>query len=511
MSISNSSSSTLKIKSIFIIAFLICIKSSFSEDPVKEDYDKRFEQMIPELDGLSYNNFIKKGLFSVVLFYSPNCKKCLEFHPHFNYIVENIFKDTTEIQFGKVNILKEPEIAEKYQLKGIPAILIFKEKDPDVYEKYTGTKTRLKLERYLRRLINKITSELYTEEQIESSVDAYDAILVFIGKPTGKQYEIFTKEVSDEKYDDIHLHHCSLDFCLKLSGAQVNDVVIFKNFEEKKSILKNGFTQEELAEFIIDDYTPDIHDFNPIIFYKTFDKKLPALYYYRDISNTSENIIKTNDALLTRLAPKLKKSLNLVIVDTDKQLGFVPLNFNNIKQEELPLIQIYDFKNDLKRKFSLDIKGKTLNEDEILDFISKWKSGSLKIHLSSEPKTEFKFLEETNVWNLVGSEFESFVNRPNLDVFVLFYADNDCKNCEDHIKTFKGFAKKLKDYNHIKFAVFNQSKNELTKKYTEYYPSFILWPAESKQPVTFRGNYKEDDFLNFIISKGTNPVIIDDL
>lgn len=59
----------------------------------------------------------------LVDFWAPWCGPCQMMTP----IVEEIAKETKEVTVGKVNIDKNPKLAEKYNVMGVPTFLLFKE------------------------------------------------------------------------------------------------------------------------------------------------------------------------------------------------------------------------------------------------------------------------------------------------------------------------------------------------------------------------------------------------
>ncbi len=90
---------------------------------------------------LSDENFEKEVLESqkpvLVDFWSPTCPPCLMLGP----IIEDIdreFEDKAKV--GKLNVLENPETSKKYQIVGIPTIIIFK--NGEAKERATGLRPK---------------------------------------------------------------------------------------------------------------------------------------------------------------------------------------------------------------------------------------------------------------------------------------------------------------------------------------------------------------------------------
>ena len=90
---------------------------------------------------LTDQNFEQEVLRSekpvLVDFWSPTCPPCLILGP----IIEEIAKEFEDkAKVGKLNVFENPETAEKYQIVGIPTIIIFK--NGEIKERTTGVKPK---------------------------------------------------------------------------------------------------------------------------------------------------------------------------------------------------------------------------------------------------------------------------------------------------------------------------------------------------------------------------------
>ncbi len=95
---------------------------------------------MPELT-LTDQNFeqevIKSNQPVLVDFWSPTCPPCLILGP----IIEEIAKEFEgKARVGKLNVFENPETAGKYQIVGIPTVIIFK--DGEIKEKATGLRPK---------------------------------------------------------------------------------------------------------------------------------------------------------------------------------------------------------------------------------------------------------------------------------------------------------------------------------------------------------------------------------
>ena len=76
---------------------------------------------------LTKDNFkqtIEENNFVIVDFWAPWCEPCVNFTPVF----KEAAKKNKDIIFGMVDIEKDPEIGEYFQIEKIPGLLVVKEK-----------------------------------------------------------------------------------------------------------------------------------------------------------------------------------------------------------------------------------------------------------------------------------------------------------------------------------------------------------------------------------------------
>jgi len=90
--------------------------------------DQNFKQQVEE----------EKGLI-LVDFFAPWCGPCKLMTPIIEELIEE-YKDKTDVKIGKLNIDENKEIAEKYDIMGIPTLILFK--DGRVIEKITGYQSK---------------------------------------------------------------------------------------------------------------------------------------------------------------------------------------------------------------------------------------------------------------------------------------------------------------------------------------------------------------------------------
>lgn len=77
--------------------------------------------MIKDFKTADFDSVIASESPVLVDFWAPWCVHCRTLHP----ILEQFAASRSDITVGRVNVDEEPELAQKYQIQSIPAVLVF--------------------------------------------------------------------------------------------------------------------------------------------------------------------------------------------------------------------------------------------------------------------------------------------------------------------------------------------------------------------------------------------------
>lgn len=502
---------------VYFIAFifLISITSIFSEETksslendldsdVNSDYFDKLK-FVEELNSISFTPFIRKHQYVLVYFYITGCQKCSEFAPHFNAAAESIktnSKDSSIVGFGKVNCKEESALAQQFEIGRYPTLLLFKEKDPEKFVIYRGEEKRVKIERMMRRLLDSISLDFKSESQIEELREYFDSMIIYVGDSKSQEYRRYSEVASKDSYDGLYFAHCSFSTCSKYLDAEEGDVVILKAFDEKKNILKKGYSDGEFKHFIEQKYYIDVHEFNEVTYFMTFDRQNVSLYLFRDKEQDKDNKYFN---MLKNIAPEVKTKIQLVILDIKNPVEKILANYFHITDSHLPVAYIFEPGKVRVLRYKLN----DISEDSLKTFISNYSSKLLDPVLKSELPKENP-IDENSVKYITADEFNDFVNDTSKDVVIMFYTE-ECVHCQDHYPTYFTLAKQLSKSNpNIVFGKFNYTKNETKKIYTDRYPGIFIWSSDDKAEVAFTEEINSQNLLNFLISNASYPLHIHD-
>lgn len=114
----------------------------------EDEVIKMEKDVVLELSSQNFDEVVKKYSLFVVDCWAPWCAPCRMVAP----IIEELAKDYQgKIAFGKLNVDENPSLTERYQIKSIPTLLIFK--DGQLIDQKVGAMPRNILEPELTKHI----------------------------------------------------------------------------------------------------------------------------------------------------------------------------------------------------------------------------------------------------------------------------------------------------------------------------------------------------------------------
>jgi thioredoxin 1 len=94
----------------------------YGYNKMKNIKDVPTSKKIKTLNGKNYKTVIRKGTV-LVDFWAPWCAPCKMIAPSLNEIAE---EESDTITIAKVNVDQNKELAQKYQIRSIPTLIVFK-------------------------------------------------------------------------------------------------------------------------------------------------------------------------------------------------------------------------------------------------------------------------------------------------------------------------------------------------------------------------------------------------
>ena len=472
--------------SLFFLSFITAILCS-------DDFP--LENSVIVLTNNTFDKAIKKYEKLLILFYTPSCTHCKKFLPEYENAAKIFRKEN--LFLVKVDVEAEKDLGEKYNIKSLPTLKLFSKSKPIDYGGYRNEKSVIN---WMHKINNPLLIELKTFEEVEKFKKENEICVIYlIGNETNKIKEYVT---TAQKIEYLLFGVIRSEEIIKKYGKK-GSIILFKPFDEKKNEYNGDIKEKNLIEFINKYSSPKFMKFDENVYEKIFLTGLPSIMIL-----TEENSPKYSEyeKLLKTLSEKINDKLKVLIFNIKDEMSSYFAEFIGIKENELPLVRIFEIKNNGLQQYNMQYE---INLENILKFINDWENKKVKRYLKSgeEPKENNR-----DVFIVVSKTFEKEVINNDKDVLLLFY-DPSCEECKEFYLKYEEVAKKLKVKNNkLLIAKIDGNENEIESVNIDDYFVIKFYPGnkKDKEPINFDGEKTVDGIINFLKKYVHNKLVIDE-
>lgn len=300
-----------------------------------------------------------------------------------------------------------------------------------------------------------------------------------------------------EKLRDSYLFGATSDAELaKAEGVTVPAVVLYKSFDEGKSVFSDSMDSAAIEKFVVAASIPLIGEVGPDTYAGYMATGIPLAYIFAD----NEEDRNSFSAALKPVAEKHRGVINFATLDA-KSYGAHAGNLN-LKTDQWPAFAIQDTVGN--QKFPYDQEAEFTSE-LIAQFVQDFVDGKVEPSIKSEPIPE---TQEGPVQIVVAKNYKDIVLDDSKDVLIEFYAPW-CGHCKALAPKYdilaalyvdQGFADK------VTIAKVDATANDVPDD-IEGFPTIKLYKAGDKSnPVTYSGSRSIDDLIKFVKESGKYEV-----
>jgi protein disulfide-isomerase A1 len=259
-------------------------------------------------------------------------------------------------------------------------------------------------------------------DSFKSFIDSDRVVVVGFFDKDSKAHKTF-EQVAEQLRDDFVFGTTSSDEAAKSIDVKVPSVVLFKQFDEGKSVFKGNVENEkDVVEFIKAESIPLMDEIGPQNYGDYMESKKPLAYLFYAGEEDRKNI----GSIVEKIAKSHKGKANFVYIDAAKFGGHS--RSLNLKEGEWPAFAIHNIEENTKFPYS----GK-FNEEELKVFVDGVLSGSIKPQLKSEKEPDSN---DGPVTIVVATQYKQIVLDETKDVLVEFYAPW-CGHCQKLVPTYE--------------------------------------------------------------------------
>ena len=296
---------------------------------------------------------------------------------------------------------------------------------------------------------------------------------------------------------DEYIFGASNDVALaEAEGVKQPAIVLYKDFDEGKSILQEALTDESVATFIKTASTPLIGEIGPETYGGYISAGIPLAYIFAE---TPEERTKFAE-VLKPVAEKHRGKVSFATIDA-KAFGAHAGNLN-LPTDAFPAFAIQETVKNEKYPF----EGSDLTEKKILAFVDKFVAGKLDPSIKSEPIPE---KNDGPVATIVAHNYKDIVMDDKKDVLVEFYAPW-CGHCKALAPSYEKLGKLYKDNkvfdSKVTIAKVDATANDVPDDVSGF-PTIKLFPAGAKDaPIEYSGSRTIEDLAKFVKENGKYKV-----
>lgn len=473
-------------KNILFIS-LISLILSLSPYPIEND--------VLVLNEQNFGIALREFKYILVLFYDPECPHCINFMPEFERAASILKKESFVL--GKFDSIKGEKIANHYDLEAFPTVKLLKKDESSVV--YDGERIAEDIEKWLKEQTKPDFKKIKTNEELEKTKKDKKAFLVYFGNDEKVINELI---IADRSIDDISIYLIDSDELIKenVNTEKNEKLVIFKKFDEKKSIFNGELTSKNIINFVNIYSYPKVIDFSDETSYLIFLKRNPSLVLF---TSKGEKNYKDYLNLLNNLWPKINNKIKLFVCDVKDSMSITLAKYCFITPKNIPKIFIVQAKTDNPTKYEMKDE---INEENILSFINNWSKGALTPFIRSE---NVPIKNDGDLFILVGNNFKKEVLENKKDVLIYFYSPM-CRVCKEFIPKLGELAKKLKVNNpNLLIAKMDGSINDIEDYIIYSFPTIKFYPgnAKDKEPLSFHTRKNITSLFNFIKKNAFHKII----
>ncbi|KAJ7180144.1 thioredoxin-like protein [Mycena crocata] len=351
----------------------------------------------------------------LVEFFAPWCGHCKALAPHYEEAATAL-KDKN-IKLAKVDCVDQADLCQSNGIQGYPTLKVYRNGTPS---DYTGPRKADGIVAYMTKQSLPAVSDVTAANHEDFKTADPIVVVAYLTSATEAPAPAFS--ATAEKHRDDFLFGLSTDKdAIAAAKVEAPAVVVYRKFDEPRVVYPFPIldaSASDLEDWIKELSVPTMAEVSSENYATYAQSTKPLAYLFLDpTSATKEDDI----AVVMPIASKYKSKVNFVWIDAIKFGDHAKAL--NLAEPKWPAFVIQDLVKQLKFPYTQE---KDVDAAGIESWVKQYLDGELQPELKSQPIPE---VQDENVYNLVGREFDAVVFDDSKDVFIEFYA-SWCGHCK---------------------------------------------------------------------------------
>jgi len=282
----------------------------------------------------------------------------------------------------------------------------------------------------------------------------------------------------------------------KTEGVSFPSVVLYKSFDEGKSVFADALSAEAIEQFAKTASIPLIGEVGPETYAGYMATGIPLAYIFAETEEERASISET----LKAVAEKHRGAISFATIDA-KAFGAHAGNLN-LQADKWPAFAIQDTVNNKKFPYSQESE---ITAELIGKFVQDFVDGKVEPSIKSEPIPE---TQEGPVQIVVAKNYDDIVLDDTKDVLIEFYAPW-CGHCKALAPKYDILAELYIKEGHadkVTIAKVDATTNDVPDE-IQGFPTIKLYKAGDKtNPITYSGSRSIEDLIKFVKENGKYEV-----
>ncbi|XP_008554924.1 protein disulfide-isomerase [Microplitis demolitor] len=438
----------------------------------------------------NFEQAVKDHSYILIEFYAPWCGHCKALAPEYAKAAKALEEEGSKIKLGKVDATIESELAEKNGVRGYPTLKFYRNGSPI---DYSGGRQADDIVSWLSKKTGPPAKDLPSVDEAKALIDASDVVVIgFFKNPESEDAKVFMDVA--QSIDEQVFGISSDDKVFDEYEAKDGTVILFKKFDEGRSVYDSEIDAEKLKEFIAVHSLPLVVDFSQQTAQKIFGGEVKS-HLLAFISKEAGDYDKYVEGIKTS-ANKYRGKILFVTVNIDESDHERILEFFGMKKEDVPAMRIIKLEQDMAK---YKPENPELSEENVLEFVTAFFEDRLKRHLLTEDLPEDWDKKPVKV--LVGTNFYEVAHDKSKNVLVEFYAPW-CGHCKQLVPIYDKLGEKYESDENVVIAKMDATANELETINIKSFPTIILYKKETNEAVEYNGERTLEGLSKFIDSDG---------